>query len=638
VQKNAIPDRGTRIGIATLLAITGSGFISSVAAAAPPAADDPRRAAEDELIVAFDPGASPADREAAEDKVHAVREERLVPGSRGTDSVYRVDLPAGASNATAIRTLERDPDVAYAEPNWLVEPTATSNDPYYTGGSLWGMYGDATSPANQYGSHAGEAWAAGHLGSSSTYVGVIDEGCQWSHPDLDGNVGRNPFDPVDGSDNDGNGYTDDSHGWNFYDGNNNVYYGGTSGSEDDHGTHVNGTIAAEGGNATGVAGVSWNTQTVCAKFLGPGGGYTSDAILAVDYFTRLKQTNNADLIATNNSWGGGGYSQGLHDAIIRGAKAGILFVAAAGNDGRDNDSTANWPSNYDTTKGTTTENPANYDAVIAVAAISSSGSRPSWSNYGATSVDLGAPGSSINSTLPYNGYGSYSGTSMATPHVTGAAALYKSMNPDADAATVKNAILESARNTPTSSLNGRTVTGGRLDISKLQSGGSPPPPPPPPPAPTTAMAYPGGTGLLENSGLRSGNWTYLGPLSPGANPDDNRYYAVNSTSSGTRISSWYGEFGGVPADLTKLDVLYRGKNSRSATQTVAIWNWVTGAWDQLGGAVSVSGSEATLSRSVPGNLGDYVLNGTLRVRARATRSSRSFYSSGDVLRIVFTRP
>jgi subtilisin family serine protease len=182
----------------------------------------------------------------------------------------------------------------------------------------------------------------------------------------------------------------------------------------------------------------------------------------VDYFTDLKTRHGINIVATNNSWGGGGYSQALKDAIDRANVAGILFIAAAGNSGTNNDVTASYPSSYDSPN------------VIAVASITSSGGLSSFSQFGATTVDIGAPGSGIWSSVPVasgkgknatvgSGYASYNGTSMATPHVSGAAALYASLNPNATAAQIKAALLGSA--TSTSSLAGKTVTGGRLNVS-----------------------------------------------------------------------------------------------------------------------------------------------------------------------------
>jgi subtilisin family serine protease len=275
----------------------------------------------------------------------------------------------------------------------------------------------------------------------------------FNHTDLAANFWTNSFDPVDGADNDGNGFIDDVHGWDF-DGNNNSTFDGT---QDDHGTHVAGTIGAVGGNGTGVAGVCWNVKMISAKFLGRRGGTTANAVKAVDYFTDLKTRHGLNIVATNNSWGGGGASSSLQAAIERANGQNILFIAAAGNDGNNIESTKSYPASY---------NNAN---IIAVAAIASNGSIPSWSNFGSSSVDLGAPGSGIYSTLPgKNGgssYGSYSGTSMATPHVTGAAALYASTHAGSTAAQIKAAILDAARATPTTSLTGKTVTGGRLNVS-----------------------------------------------------------------------------------------------------------------------------------------------------------------------------
>ncbi len=416
-----------------------------------------------QVLVQFSADSTAAERAAARGRIGAVREEVVVPASRrddGKGDLELLRLPPGLAVAAAIRGLSGDAAVEFAEPNWIYQHHATATDPYFTDGLLWGMYGDASSPANQFGSQAAEAWAAGNTGQGAVYVGIIDEGVMRSHQDLTVNVFVNQFDPVDGVDNDGNGYIDDVHGWDF-DGNNNSTFDGT---QDDHGTHVAGTIGATGGNALGVAGMNWQVTMIPAKFLGRRGGTLANAIKAVDYLTDLKTRHSFNLVATNNSWGGGGFSQGLLDAINRGGNAGILFVAAAGNGGSDgvgdnNDTTASYPSNYQCIAN------GSYDCVIAVAAITSTGAKSGFSNYGAATVDLGAPGSGIYSTLPgKNGsstYGSYSGTSMATPHVTGAAALYAARFPGATAAQIRSAILGSA--IPTASLAGRTVTGGRLN-------------------------------------------------------------------------------------------------------------------------------------------------------------------------------
>jgi subtilisin family serine protease len=357
----------------------------------------------------------------------------------------------------AIERLRNMPEVEYAEPNWIYHHFATSNDTYFTNNSLWGM----SANNNQFGSKAASAWAANKLGSATVYIGIIDEGYMYTHEDLAANAGVNPGEIAgNGVDDDGNGLIDDVFGWDF-DGNNNTIFDGVA---DDHGTHVAGTIGGVGGNGKGVAGVVWNVKMLGAKFLGSRGGTTANAIKSVDYFTDLKTRHGLNIVATNNSWGGGGFSQALKDAIDRAGNAGILFIAAAGNSGTNNDATASYPSGY------TSAN------IIAVASITSTGGLSSFSQYGATTVDIGAPGSAIWSTVPVtsgkgknatigSGYASYNGTSMATPHVTGAVALYASLNPGANAVQIKAAIMGSAAATP--SLQGKVVSNGRLDVSSF---------------------------------------------------------------------------------------------------------------------------------------------------------------------------
>lgn len=385
--------------------------------------------------------------------------EMLIPGNGRNDNkgdLVIVKLPLGQTIAQAVRESQGDSTIDFVEPNWIYQHHATSNDTYATNGTLWGMYGDGSSPANQYGSQAAEAWGAGHTSCSNVVVGVIDEGIYYNHEDLAGNMWVNPYDTANGVDDDGNGYVDDTRGWDFDGGSNNINSGGVN---DDHGTHVSGTIAGMGGNAKGVAGVCWSgIKVISAKFLGNRGGTTANAILAVDYLTDLKTRHGLNIVASNNSWGGGGFSQGLKDAIDRANNANILFVAAAGNETNNNDANLSYPGSY------TSSN------IISVASITSTGGLSSFSNYGATTVDIGAPGSAIMSTVPkrvkgalVSGYASYSGTSMATPHVTGAVALYSSSHAGATAAQIKAAIMGSAVATP--SLSGKCVSGARLNAS-----------------------------------------------------------------------------------------------------------------------------------------------------------------------------
>jgi subtilisin family serine protease len=410
-----------------------------------------------EMLVQLKAGAGSVDKSRALARINGEEMEMVMSEDRTNDGQgplvlvkYQPDIPLAA----AMSRLREDPNVMWAEPNYIYTHQQVSNDPGFP--QLYGMQGPSTSPANQFGSNAAAAWAAGFIGSENVYVGVIDEGIQPTHPDLADQIWTNPFEiPNNNRDDDGNGYVDDVNGYNFADNNNMIYGGGPSGNGDDHGTHVAGTIGAIGGNGVGVAGVNWRVTIISGKFLGRSGGTTANAVRAIDYFTDLKLRHGLNIVATNNSWGGGGFSQALRDAIERANQAGILFIAAAGNGGADgvgdnNDNTPNYPSNY------TNAN------VIAVAAITSTGAKSSFSNFGATTVDIGAPGSGIISTTAFNVYSNFSGTSMATPHVTGAAALYASVNPGASAAQIKNAILSSA--VPTASLAGRTVTGGRLNV------------------------------------------------------------------------------------------------------------------------------------------------------------------------------
>lgn len=372
----------------------------------------------------------------------------------GEEAFYVVQVPTDAMQAIA--SLRNIAEIEVVEPNYIYTYGYIANDPYFTGGSLWGMYSPSSSPGpvNQYGCQADVAWANGHTGSSSVVVAVVDEGVMNTHEDLQPNCWTNSYDPVDGVDNDGNGYIDDTWGWDFVSNDRTTF----DGVGDDHATHVAGTIGAIGNNNKGVAGVCWNIKIMSCKFLGAAGGTTANAIKAIDYVTDMKTRHGMNIVATNNSWGGGGYSSLLFNAIDRANTANILFIAAAGNNSSDNDAVANYPSNYTN------------DNIIAVAALTSTGSLASFSDYGSTTVDIGAPGQGIYSTLPFktgkkigSTYGSYSGTSMATPHVTGAAALYAATHSGSSAATIKAAILGSATATP--SLSGKCVSNGRLNVS-----------------------------------------------------------------------------------------------------------------------------------------------------------------------------
>jgi serine protease len=339
-----------------------------------------------------------------------------------------------------VRALAGRADVLYAEPDYVVHKLAEPNDPYYLKGLLWGMTKIS----------APQAWGV-TTGSTGTVVGVVDTGIDYNHPDLTANVwsAPEPFSVTIG------GVTincpKDSHGFNAIT--------NTCDPKDDenHGTHVSGTIGAVGNNSTGVAGVNWNTKIMGLKFLdSTGSGYTSDAVDAIEFAIqmKLKFGLRADVRVLSNSWGGGGYSQALLDEIKSADSNGMLFVAAAGNAGQSNDSRPSYPANY------------NAPNVVAVAATDSADNMASWSNYGARTVGLAAPGVGIWSTVRSNSYASYSGTSMATPHVSGAAALILSAPGcgKLSTAALKSVILNNVD--PVLSVAGKTATNGRLNAGR----------------------------------------------------------------------------------------------------------------------------------------------------------------------------
>lgn len=350
--------------------------------------------------------------------------------------VVLVTLQEANGVRAAIDLLRQDANVAFAEPDYIETAVAIPNDPSFA--QLYGMHNTGQAGgAIDADIDAPEAWDR-HTGNRTILIGVIDTGIDYLHPDLAANIWTNPGEIAgNGIDDDHNGFIDDIHGWDFaYDDNN-----PTDGHY--HGTHVSGTIAAVGNDGVGVAGVMWTASLVALKFLSDtGSGSLSDAVDAVNY------ANAMGIRITSNSWGGGGFSQALMDAIA----AGGLFVAAAGNDGVDNDLSPHYPSSYA------------LDNVIAVAATDNRDALASFSCFGRTSVDLGAPGVNTYSTSPGGGYRTLSGTSMATPHVSGVAGLVWTSNPGLSPAQVKAAILSSTD--PDPALNGRTVTGGRLNARK----------------------------------------------------------------------------------------------------------------------------------------------------------------------------
>lgn len=397
---------------------------------------------EGRVIVKFRPQAAATARARVLDALSVVQRSPL-----GMIGAEVIDM-GGMSTAQAIALLADDPAIEYIEPDYLVyavrpqqsasDTTRIPNDPRFR--ELWGMHNTGQTGGTPGADiDAPQAWMITTGGD--VIVGVIDSGVDYRHPDLADNMWRNPGEiPGNGIDDDRNGFVDDVYGWDFFSNDNDPMDG------DGHGTHVAGTIAARGDNNVGVAGVNWQARIMALRFLGPTGGTTSNAIRAIDY----ARTMGAHL--TNNSWGGGGFSTALRDAIAATGEAGMLFLAAAGNDGQDTDRLPHYPSGYD------------LDNIISVAATDHNDRLASFSNFGLTTVDLAAPGVSILSTTPSNSYSLFSGTSMATPHVAGAAALVLALYPGTPPDLLKNALMSTVE--PKETLEGRMVTGGRLNVHR----------------------------------------------------------------------------------------------------------------------------------------------------------------------------
>ncbi|MFH0900075.1 MAG: discoidin domain-containing protein [Pseudomonadota bacterium] len=354
----------------------------------------------------------------------------------------RILLPDDINTDQAIEYLERESLVEKAEPNFVVEHTATPNDSYYS--SLWGMTRIAA-PA---------AWNV-TSGSSQVIVAVSDTGVDYAHPDLAANMFVNEGEvPGNGRDDDGNGFVDDVRGWDFAN--------NDADPRDDHGhgTHVSGTIGAVGNNGIGVVGVSWKVKVLPVKFLGASG---SGSLWAGAQSLLYAAKMNAKVV--NASWGCACASSYLDDAAQKLAEAGGMLVAAAGNSATDNDRYTFYPA------GIPKPN------VVAVAAVTpTSDSLAYFSNYGATTVHVAAPGQSILSTLPGGNYASWSGTSMAAPHVSGVVALYYALHPDATFDVVKEKLI--ATSDPSAALEGKVVANGRINAQNMVIADGDPPAPP----------------------------------------------------------------------------------------------------------------------------------------------------------------
>ncbi len=368
----------------------------------------------------------------------------------GNLTIDVLELDGSHDIQTVIKILESSGMVEYAEPDYRVTALLQPNDPDLP--LLWGLENtgqigtDDDSGLIDADIDATEAWEI-TTGTQHTIVAVIDTGIDYTHEDLVENMWSNPGEiPGDGIDNDGNGYIDDIHGINCADGS------GDPMDDNHHGTHVSGTIGARGNNGIGVSGVNGATQLMGLKFLDAAGdGDLSDAIECLAYAVNMKNNYGVNVRIINNSWGGGGFSQAMLEAIQASNDANMLFIASAGNKSRDNDTHERYPAGY------------NVENIISVAATTKTDLLSNASNYGSLSVDLGAPGNDILSTTPGNHYQRLSGTSMATPHVSGAAALLWDHDPSLSAIDLKNLLLFTGDDLDV--LQGVTTTGKRLNVN-----------------------------------------------------------------------------------------------------------------------------------------------------------------------------
>lgn len=419
-------------------------FLSSNFAFAQKSAD--KTFVEGELLVKYKNGtASTAARSINEQFRASVLEEFPDLGWQ------RVKLPADLSVGDAVNLYKNSPEIELVQPNFYYHLLSTPNDPQYASGGMYGM-AKISAPS---------AWDL-TTGSSQVVVADIDTGLRYTHEDLAANAWKNPGEvPANGIDDDGNGFIDDVYGWDFFYNDSNPFddAGG-------HGTHTAGTIGAVGNNAKGVTGVNWNVKIMAIKIYSPNGTDSTSAMLVNAYnYVRMMKNRGVNIRVTNNSYGdcgeACGYDQATKDALDAMGNAGILNVFAAGNDNQNIDS---FPYGATPSPGY----PAKYTSpsILAVAASTSTDTRAGFSNYGATSVDVAAPGSGVLSTFANSdtGYATLSGTSMATPHVAGAAALLSSYNQNLSPASLKATLMNTVDVLP--AWSGVVKSGGRINVDR----------------------------------------------------------------------------------------------------------------------------------------------------------------------------
>jgi len=361
-------------------------------------------------------------------------------------SIWRMKIPLHRTVEDILNIYRRHPLIEYIEPNFYAYAVSIiPNDPNFN--QLWFLHNwGQTGGTPDSDMDAPEAWTF-TTGSTDIIVAVIDTGVDYNHEDLYPNMWTNPYEiPGNGIDDDNNGYVDDIYGINAIDGSGNPM------DDHNHGTHVAGIIGAVGNNGKGVVGVSWKVKIIACKFLDSSNqGTYADAIECLLYILNLKN-KGIDVKLTNHSWGGSSFSQALSDAISAHHEAGILFIAAAMNNSSNNDVTPVYPASF------------THPNIIAVAATDHNDQLAVFSNYGVASVHVAAGGVGILSTIRNNGYALFWGTSMATPYVSGLAALIWAKNPCLNHLQVKDIILNNVDHIP--ALNGKVLTGGRINAHK----------------------------------------------------------------------------------------------------------------------------------------------------------------------------
>ena len=447
---------------------------------------------------------------------------------QGIGGLEIISPPSAASPGALLAVYQQSGLVEYAELDHVVRVMLDPNDTHFQNGNCWHVnnYGQAGGIAGAD-IDAREAWNI-RTDASSVVVAVLDSGARFAHQDLTANLWRNPGEVSgNGLDDDGNGYVDDIYGINA------IANNGNPSDDNGHGSHVAGIIGAVGNNNAGVVGVCWRVQLMICKFIdSAGNGWISDAIQSIDY----ARSKGAKVI--NLSWGDPDYnSQALYDAIASARDAGIIVVCACGNESLNNDLTPLYPASF------------SLNNIISVAATTRRDELASFSCYGPSTVDLGAPGDTIAScgNDSNTSYQYRSGTSMAAPAVAGACALVWAQFPSDNYNQIINRILNNVDSLP--ALAGKCLTGGRLNLNKALAGA-----PPTPPATLTVVTS-DNTAIIGTTNTASFTFTRAGDIS--------NNLTVEFEFSGTAVK--WTDYRRVEGDMPEVLTIPAGQNSATLT-------------------------------------------------------------------------